>query len=51
MEKFLFISRSGVELDGSNPENVGLKAYNMIKIAQMGLPVPPAFVQVQDSVN
>jgi pyruvate,orthophosphate dikinase len=44
MEKFIFISRSGVEPDGSNLENVGLKAYNMIKIAQMGLPVPPAFV-------
>jgi pyruvate,orthophosphate dikinase len=44
MEKFLFFSSKGVELDGSNLENVGLKAFNLMKIAQMGLPVPPAFV-------
>jgi pyruvate, orthophosphate dikinase len=44
MEKFLFFSSKGVELDGSNLEDVGLKAFNLMKIAQMGLPVPPAFV-------
>ncbi len=44
MEKFLFVSSKGVELDDSNLENVGLKAFNLMKIAQMGLPVPPAFV-------
>jgi len=44
MEKFLFFSSKGVELDDSNLENMGLKAFNLMKIAQMGLPVPPAFV-------
>ena len=44
MEKFLFFSSKGVELDGSNLENVGLKAFNLMRIAQVGLPVPPAFV-------
>lgn len=44
MEKFFFFSSKGVELDDPNLENVGLKAFNLMKIAQMGLPVPPAFV-------
>ena len=44
VEKFLFFSNKGVELNGSNPESIGFKAFNLMKIAQMGLPVPPGFV-------
>src|SRR5215831_1533216 len=44
MEKFFFFSNKGIELNGSNPESIGFKAFNLMKIAQMGLPVPPGFV-------
>ena len=44
MEKFFFFSNKGVDLNGLNPESIGFKAFNLMKIAQMGLPVPPGFV-------
>jgi pyruvate,orthophosphate dikinase len=44
MEKFFFFSNKGVELNGLNPEGIGFKAFNLMKIAQIGLPVPPGFV-------
>ena len=44
VEKFFFFSNKGVELNGLNPESIGFKAFNLMKIAQMGLPVPPGFV-------
>jgi pyruvate,orthophosphate dikinase len=44
MEKFFFFSNKGVELNGLNPRSIGFKAFNLMKIAQLGLPVPPGFV-------